>query len=364
MERFKYEIVYFSGMKMIKVVVWDGDNTLWDGTVFYKDKENVRIKPGTKEALKELDKRGIKSTICSKNYYEDVESILKKFEIEKYFENPQVGWGLKSDAIKKLAAEFNVAHDEMLFVDDDPFQRAEVKSQIPEISIFEANDPIDVLSLEGVMPLNATDEDKKRVQLLKEQRNREEAEKGHKGDFKDFLKECGMVMTVRPVEEEDWARVCQLLNRTNELNATSNRYTLEQLKESYEENNDIVMVVELKDKFGDYGLIAETILENKDYGWFIRDLTVSCRTMGRGIGSALVIAILHYAKENSIKKVVGRLVETESNWRIKPLYENRGFRKISADGKATYYEFDSEKDAMPEFPPWIKVNFLMKQVAK
>ena len=55
-------------MKRIKVVVWDGDNTLWDGTVFYKDKENVRIKPGTQEALKELDKRGIKSTICSKNY--------------------------------------------------------------------------------------------------------------------------------------------------------------------------------------------------------------------------------------------------------------------------------------------------------
>src|SRR3989344_641319 len=114
-------------MKKIKLVVWDADNTLWDGTVFYKDKENVKIKPGTKEALKELDKRGIKNTICSKNYYEDVDNILKKFEIGKYFEEPQIGWGLKSDAIRKIAGIFKAEFDEILFVDDDPFQIAEVK---------------------------------------------------------------------------------------------------------------------------------------------------------------------------------------------------------------------------------------------
>ncbi len=351
-------------MKRIKLVVWDGDNTLWDGTVFYKDKENVRIKPGTKEALKELDKRGIKSTICSKNYYEDVDNILKKFEIEKYFQHPQIGWGLKSDAIRKIAGLFNAPFDEILFVDDDPFQRAEVKSQIPEINIFDATDPLDVLGLESVIPLNATEEDKKRVQLLKEQRSREQAEKSHEGDFKEFLMQCDMVMTVRPIEEGDWPRVTQLLNRTNELNATTNRYSLEQLKESFQKNHDVVMVVELRDKFGDYGLIAETIIEQKDYGWFIRDLTVSCRTMGRGIGSALVIAILNYAKENSVNKVVGKLVETESNWRIKPLYENRGFRKASTEGKSTFYEFELGKDDMPDYPPWIKVNFLMKPVEK
>jgi len=351
-------------MKRIKVVVWDADNTLWDGTVFYKDKENVKLKPGTKEALKELDKRGIKSTICSKNYYEDVENILEEFQISKYFEHPQVGWGLKSDAIKKLAGMFNVEHDEMVFVDDDPFQRAEVGSQLPDINIFDLSDPIDVLSLEGVMPENATHEDNKRIQILKEQRNREEAEKSHKGDYKDFLKQCNMVMTIRHSEEKDWPRVCQLLNRTNELNATANRYTLEQLKESYEKNNDIILVVELEDKYGHYGLIAETILERKDYGLFIRDITVSCRTMGRGIGSALIVAVLNYAKENEIKKTVGKLVETESNWRIKPLYERRGFTKISSDDKATFFEFDLEKNKIPEYAPWFKINFLMKEITR
>src|SRR3989344_5322609 len=186
-------------MKRVKVVVWDADNTLWDGTVFYRDKESIKLKPGTKEALKELDKRGVKNTICSKNYYEDVEKVLKKFEIEKYFHNIQVGWGLKSDALMKLADDFNAAYDEMVFIDDDPFQRAEVASQIPSLNIAALDDPIDILSFEGIMPANATHEDKKRVQLLKEQRNREEAEKSFKGDYKDFLRQCGMTMTVRPI---------------------------------------------------------------------------------------------------------------------------------------------------------------------
>jgi len=343
-------------MARIKLVVWDADNTLWHGTVFYKDKENVKLKPGTKETLKELNKRGIKNTICSKNYYDDVEWALKKFEIEKYFENPQVGWGLKSDSLRTLAHMYDLPYDEILFIDDDPFQREEVKLQLPDLQVEFTEDPIDILSLEGVSSQNATEEDHKRVKLLKEQRNREEAEKTHTGDFKDFLVGTNMEMTVRTIEEGDWERVCQLLNRTNELNATSNRYSLEGLKESYHKNKDIIIIVELTDKFGDYGLIAESIIERKEFGWFIRDLTVSCRTMGRGIGSALVIAILNYARSKGIQKVRGTLVETESNWRIRPLYEKRGFDKILVEGPKTTYEFDLNKKEIPPYHPWLKIN--------
>tara|TARA_Y100000310_G_scaffold94862_2_gene92652 strand:- start:1117 stop:2169 length:1053 start_codon:yes stop_codon:yes gene_type:complete len=347
-------------MRNIKLVVWDADNTLWDGTVFYKDKENVKIKPGTKEALKELDKRGIKSTICSKNYYEDVDKTLKNFEIDNYFENPQIGWGLKSDAIKKLIDIYKVEFSEVIFVDDDAFQRAEVSSRLPGIAVIELMDPIDILNLQGIRPDNATTEDDKRVQLLKEQRDRKQAEEDHTGDFKEFLKQCKMEMTIRDIEEKDWERICQLLNRTNELNATQNRYKLEDLKDSYEKNKDIIFVVDLVDKFGNYGLIAESIIVRKEYGWFIRDLTVSCRTMGRGIGSALLISILKEAKRQGIKKLRGTLIESESNWRIRPLYEKRGFDKISeGDGKITY-EYDLDKKEIPEFHPWLKVNFLVK----
>ncbi len=344
--------------KRIKLAIWDADETLWSGSVYYTDKEVVKIKPGTKAALKELDKRGIINTLCSKNNYEDVDVILKKFEIDKYFKEPQIGWGLKSEAIKKLAKTFNCSFDEILFIDDDPFQRAEVQSQIPELNITELADPIDVLNIEGVRSEKETEEDKKRVQILKESRNREEEEKKYKSsrnDYKNFLRQCNIKMTIREIEKKDWHRVVQLLNRTNELNATGNRYQLEELKKTYEINKDKILVVNLTDKFGDYGLIAESIIDTKEPDvWFIRDITVSCRTMGRGIGSTLVLVILNLAKKEKIKKVRGYVKPTESNWRMQPLFEKRGFQKIFDNGKIRRYEFSLSNDII-NYPDWLRV---------
>jgi len=339
----------------IKLVIWDADNTLWNGTVYYTDKTAVKVKPGTQAALKELDKRHILSALCSKNNYEDVSPMLKKFGIDKYFKELQIGWGLKSAAIKKLAKIFNLTFEEMLFIDDDPFQRAEVLSRIPNLNVTELTDPIDVLNIEGVKSQHETKEDKKRVQILKEARNRECAGIKHKDDYKNFLRQCNIKMTIRNIEKKDWLRVVQLLNRTNELNATGNRYQLEELKTSYKVNGDKIFVAELTDKFGDYGLIAESIIDTKDPGiWFIRDLTVSCRTMGRGIGNTLVLAILNLAKKNNINTVRGYIIPSESNWRMQPLFEKRGFQKTSDDGKIKRYQFNLVNKIMP-YPDWIDV---------
>ena len=342
-------------MPKIKLVIWDLDNTLWNGTVYYQDKNNIKLKPGTKEALKELSKRNIKNTICSKNYYEDVEVMLEKFEIKKFFDSAEVNWGLKSDNIKKLIKKYNVLPNEVCFVDDDAFQRAEVLSQLPEIKAIELGDPLDILNLHEFKLENETEEDKERVKILKEQRNREEAEKNHKGDYKEFLKGCNINMTIRSVEEKDWERVVQLFNRTNEMNTTGNRYELEKLKKQYDNGEIEIYVSELTDKFGDYGLIAECIVDTRTKDWEIMDLTVSCRTMGRGIGSALLIAIMYYAVERKAKTIRGILREIESNWRMKPLYIKRGFKVIKKEGNETTYGYEFTEN-LPEFHPWLNID--------
>ncbi len=342
-------------MPKIKLVVWDLDNTLWDGSVYYTDKNNIKLKPGTDAALKELSKRGVINSICSKNYYNDVENMLEKFEIKKYFDGSEVNWGLKSDNIKKLIKKHNVLPNEVCFVDDDAFQRAEVLSQIPNLKAIELGDPLEILSLHEFRLENETEEDKERVKILKEQRNREEAEKNHDGDYKEFLKSCDIKMTIRPVQEKDWERVVQLFNRTNEMNTTGNRYELEKLKKQFDDGEIEVFISELTDKFGDYGLIAECIVDARTKDWEIKDLTVSCRTMGRGVGSALLIAMMYYAKERKAKTIRGILREIESNWRMKPLYLKRGFKVVKKEGnEITYgYEF-TEK--LPEFHPWLKIE--------
>ena len=344
-------------MPKIKLVIWDLDNTLWDGTVYYNDRNNVKLKPGTEAALKEITKRGMKNTICSKNYYDDVEKMLDKFDIKKYFDSAEVNWGLKSDNIKKLIKRYNVLSEEVCFVDDDPFQRGEVLSQISDINAIELGDPLEILSLDFMRAENETEEDKERVKILKEQRNREEAEKDHKGNYRDFLMNCNINMTVRPVEEKDWERVVQLFNRTNELNTTGNKYTLECLKSSYDKGEIEIFISELKDKFGDYGLIAECIVDTRTDYWEIKDLTVSCRTMGRGIGSALLISIMNYAKKRNAKNIKGILKEIESNWRMKPLYIKRGFKVIERNGIETTYG-RGLNDKIPSYHPWLKIKLL------
>ena len=347
-------------MVKIKVVVWDLDDTLWNGTVFYKDRNTITLKPGTKATLKELDKRGIKNSICSKNDAEDADQLLEKFGIKKYFEHSQISWSLKSDGIKKIAALFKVPYDEMLFVDDDAFQREEVLSQIPNIIVAQLADPLDILNLDGIMPEHPTDADKKRVEILRQQKTRETTEKSFKGDYKDFLRSCNIKMRVRDMEEQDLPRVVQLINRTNELNATGNRYELEKLKKSCESNTCKIIVAELSDKFGDYGLIAESVIETKPKEWFIKELAVSCRTMGRGIGSALVVSILNAAKNNGVERVEGYVKQTESNWRLTPLFEKRGFTKLSQHGLLTSYEFLIGKNKFPSYPAWIDVSTALK----
>lgn len=341
-------------MKKVKAVIWDLDNTLWDGSVFYKDREGIQIKSGTKATLKELNKRGIKNCICSKNYLEDAQEILEKFDIGTYFDTCQINWGLKSESIKKILQELKLKSDEVYFIDDDAFQIAEVKSRIPEIMTATLQDPLDVLDFEGISVENGTEIDKNRVKILKQQRDRDLAEKSFKGDFKDFLNECTIKLIIRDIQEKDWERVVQLLNRTNELNATLNRYTFEDLRLSYKYNGDRIIVAELEDKFGDYGLIAETIIEIKDYGWWIKDLAVSCRTMGRGIGSALLIFILKQAKKESVPIVRGFVNSGESNWRMKPLYEKRGFKKEYESETTTSYMFDLSWDILP-YPSFIEI---------
>lgn len=342
--------------KKIKLVIWDADETLWNGSAYYTDKEAIKIKSGTKETLKELDKRGIINVLCSKNNYSDIDEMLKKFGIEKYFKELQIGWGLKSDAIKKIVKDFGFSFNEMLFIDDDSFQIAEVKSQIPDLNMISLSDPIDVFNINGIKVKNETDEDRRRIQIIKDDRNRNEAERNNRIDYKEFLCQCNIKMLIREIKENDWERVVQLLNRTNELNATVNRYTLKELEKSYKDNNEKILVVELIDKFGEYGLIAESIIDVKNSDiWFIKDITVSCRTMGRGIGSTLVLAILNLAKKENIKKVYGYVKLTESNWRMQSLFEKRGFKKIFDDGKIKRYEFDLNNKIM-KYPKWLKIK--------
>ncbi|VVB75545.1 Acid Phosphatase [Candidatus Tiddalikarchaeum anstoanum] len=324
---------------MVKIVIWDLDNTLWNGSVYYDDRDKITLKKGAASVLKELTKRDIKNVICSRNNEDDAVKLLEKFDILKFFSAKRIGWGVKSLYVKELLNEFKVSPIEALFVDDDIFQREEVSQTTGVKSVF-FNNIIDLLPY-----LNVEND---RVEIIKQQEDRVCAEKEYNGDFFDFLKSCNLVMTVRRAKPEDLERVAQLIARTNELNATNSRMSLDTLRKT----NDLILVAELTDKFGDYGIIGESVIEERNNEWLIKDFTISCRTMGRGVGKTLLIYLMNLAKKRNIKRITGFLIETKENWRMRPLYVKRGFKKTEIRDNKEYYSFDF-KSRIPDYPPWI-----------
>src|SRR5678815_3970601 len=112
--------------KEVKCVVWDLDNTIWNGTLLESDV--VRLKPKVADVIRELDSRGILQSIASKNNYEDAMTKLSELAIEQYFLYPEIHWNPKSESISNIQRNMNIGIDTILFIDDQPFERDEVSS--------------------------------------------------------------------------------------------------------------------------------------------------------------------------------------------------------------------------------------------
>lgn len=314
---------------MIKMIVWDCDETLWEGKIIYGQ---VFLKYETKEVLKQLDKLGILQYVCSKNDFEPLKKQLEAFGIAEYFKGVKASWDPKSKMMKEILKETGIEPERVLFIDDETINRDEVKQLAGCHTDFE-------IDLYNVLKYFDTE----RILTMKQQRVREKAEKEFKGTFKEFLENSGMVCDITPANKDMLARITNLANRTNELNAARNRYSEEAVKSILESKNHSVWVAFLKDKYGDYGLIGEIIIEKqKDDIWFIKDVCISCRTMGRGIGKKLIEYVKQQAKLNNVKSLHGVIEVNEENFRMPRLYVKCGFKEYQPAGAKqgyTYYEY-------------------------
>lgn len=312
-------------MLKIKLVIWDADETLWEGKLIYG---NVYLKNETAEVLKQLNKLGIIQVICSKNDKEPLELELKKFNIDKYFNSIYASWEPKNFVIKDILQKYNIEPEETLFIDDETINREEIKQLVGCHVDFDSD-------LFNIMKYFDTD----RLLLMKQERRRQTAQNEFRGTFEEFLENSGMVFEIKKGHTGMLTRITNLANRTNELNAARNRYSEEEIKRILESPEYIVYVVFLKDKYGDYGLIAETIIEKSKDTWSIKDLCVSCRVMGRGVGTKLLKYILEQSNSNNIKRVEGYVKLDDDNFRMHKLYDSAGFKVYIPEGAKDGYRY-------------------------
>ena len=185
----------------IKCVVWDLDNTLWNGVL--SEGDDVKLKDGVLEIIKTLDERGILQSVASKNNFEDAYKKLEELGVAEYFLYPQISWNPKSESIKNIAEKLNIALDTFAFIDDSPFEREEIMTADERILAVDALNADKILDMERFIPKFITEDTKNRRLMYIADSKRKQEEQEFKGDNTEFLKSLGMKLTIAPVTEHD-----------------------------------------------------------------------------------------------------------------------------------------------------------------
>lgn len=338
--------------KEVKVVVWDLDNTLWDGTLIEGD--NVRLKPGIEDILRTLDARGILQSVSSKNDFGDAMAKLKEFGLDDYFIYPEIHWNAKSISLAAIQKNINVGMDTIVFVDDQPFEREEVKSVHPDVTCLDAADYLSIPGLSRMNPRFITEDSARRRKMYQDDIKRKIEEDEFKGPQEEFLASLNMKFIIHEAREEDLKRAEELTVRTNQLNATGKTYDYDELNEFRVSDKYLLLVCELTDRYGSYGKIGLALIEKKEEHWHLRLLLMSCRVMARGVGTVVMSYIMMETKKAG-KKLLADFKHTGRNRQMYVSYKFGNFKEISSDDDG-HVLFENDLSMIQPFPPYIDIT--------
>ena len=271
--------------KKIKCVVWDLDNTLWDGVLVEDGPDRLRLKPGIADIIGELDRRGILHSIASKNNSEDALRVVQKLQLDRYFLCPQISWQPKSHGLKAIAQQLNIGLDSILFIDDSAFELGEVTSVCPEVRVLNAGDCLGLCD-RGEFKVPVTDESRRRRELYQVEAARQSVAQSFDRDYMAFLRDCQIRLTVRPMTEENLERVHELTTRTNQMNFSGNRYDRGVLRQILSSPHLDTFVLSCEDRFGSYGVIGFSIVDRREPR--MTDLMFSCRIQSKRVEHAFL----------------------------------------------------------------------------
>ncbi|MCP5105740.1 MAG: HAD-IIIC family phosphatase [bacterium] len=338
--------------KEAKVVVWDLDNTLWDGTLIEGD--DVRLKDGIEDVIKTLDSRGILQSIASKNNYDDAIARLKELGVYDYFIYPEIHWSTKSGSLAAIQKNINVGIDAVMFVDDQPFEREEVASVHPEVECIDAVEYKTLPDLSRLNPRFITRDSARRRKMYQDDIKRKVEEEEFEGPNEKFLASLDMKFEIHDAREEDLKRAEELTVRTNQLNATGKTYDYDELNEFRLSGKYKLLVCELTDRYGSYGKIGLALIELTEEHWHLRLLLMSCRVMARGVGTVVMSHIMQEAKKAG-KKLRADFKHTGRNRQMYVGYKFGNFKEISSDDEG-HVLFENDLSMIQPFPPYIEVK--------
>lgn len=276
----------------VKCVVWDLDNTLWDGTLIESEPELLQLRPGVKELIQALDERGFLQSIASKNDYEAAWPVVERLGLAEYFLYPQIHWNAKSASIQQIARDLNIGVDTFALLDDSVFEREQVRSALPQVRCFDTPELPTLLERPEFSVL-VTEESRQRRQMYRAEAKRRSVMAEDHDDTISFLKKCHLQVEVfEPKTEKELLRCYELLTRTNQLNMSGVKYSREEFDQALLRDGHQAFAFSCGDDFGDYGIVGFGQYTKQQDKLIMKEFAMSCRVAGKFVESALFASLL------------------------------------------------------------------------
>jgi FkbH-like protein len=324
----------------LKCVVWDLDNTMWSGTLVEDGAEHLTLKPGIADVIKRLDERGILHSVASKNNADEALAVLSAFGIRDYFLHPDISWGPKSEALKRIAKRLNIGIDSLLFIDDSEFERAEVGAACPTVRVMHAADYLSLPDRPEAQ-VKVTAEAAERRVLYQQEAVRQTAAEQFGEDYYAFLRDCRLEAHLRPMTSENLPRVHELTQRTNQMNFSGNRYERAVLERILADPHLDTYVLDCRDRFGEYGVVGFCLVDNREPR--ITDLMFSCRVQSKRVEHALLSRILQRYRADVPTDVHANYRQTPRNAPSGRVFEDVGFEVASETDGVSSLVFRRER---------------------
>jgi FkbH-like protein len=339
-----------------KCLVLDLDNTIWGGVIGDDGLQNIVLGHGSaageayvafQRYVQRLSKRGIILAVCTKNdedsalspFEKHPEMVLRRNDIACFVAN----WQDKALNLRHIAKALNIGIDSLVFVDDNPFERNLVRRELPQVAVPELpQDPAlyaACISEAGYFEgLSFTDEDRDRSFQYQAKAHRESFLQTTT-DMAGYLEGLKMELSWTPFDQVGLRRIVQLINKTNQFNLTTRRYTEAQVAALMEDRKVLTYQMRLKDRFGDNGIIAILIAKLNAEGELVVDTwLMSCRVLGRQVEESSLNLLVEGAKSLGVPRIIGEFVPTGRNKMVEALYRNLGFCHLNTatDGRSTW----------------------------
>ena len=350
-----------------KCLVLDLDNTCWGGVIGDDGLEGIEIGPGTgvgeahaalqRYAL-ELRRRGVVLAVCSKNddatarlpFREHPDMLLREEHIAVF----QANWRDKASNLAAIARVLDIGRDALVFVDDNPVERAIVREHLPEVAVPELpDDPSGyVAAVAGGGWFEAvawSAQDGARAGQYQANAQRAALEE-QVADLDAFHRSLEMVIGFAPFDAVGRPRIAQLIGRSNQFNLTTRRYTAEQIAALEDDPAVVTMQVRLADRFGDNGMIAVLIGRLAGGTLEIDTWLMSCRVLGRRAEEATLAELARRARALGVSELLGRWIPSGRNGLVEEHYRKLGFRPAGTDDDHTLWRLELADWTASELP--------------